>query len=222
MSVPGAVVTRPYSMAEARADILGAQQTHADTIQAFHALVYHQRHTWSCTHYEGVPVLKLPQDLWTYHQWIHALKPSLIVETGTAKGGSALYFARQMEAWDGKVVTFDLERHEGLPHHSAIRYVTGDSSNDELVRWALARYPLDRVMVVLDSLHTAEHVAKELDVFAPYVSVGQLLVVEDTNTTGPAEAVATWLPTHPEFQPEVLCERHLMTFSPCGWLWRVA
>ena len=222
MSIAGAVVTRPYSETEARAEIRAAFDEHGAVIQAFHELVYHQKHTWSTTRYEGIPVLKLPQDLWTYHEWMHLLKPSLLVETGTAKGGSALYFARQMEAWDGKVLTFDLERHEGLPHHPAIRYVTGDSSNEELVRWAMARYPQDRVMVVLDSCHDAEHVAKELDVFAPYVSLGQMLVVEDTNTIGPSTALRAWLPTHPEFQPEILCERWLQTFSPSGWLRRVA
>jgi len=88
------------------------------------------------------------------------------------------------------------------------------------------------VMVVLDSNHHTDHVVDELDAYAPLVSVGQLLVVEDTNISdpafmgkpiaGPGQALAEWLPLHHEFVRETLCERFLLTFSPGGWLMRVA
>jgi len=219
--IAGGVVTYSYSEVEARQDILRAYAEHEATIQAFHELSYHQRHTWGITRFEGINVLKNASDLWTYHEWIHLLKPNLIIETGTAKGGSALYFARQMEAWGGKVLTFDIERHENLPHHEAIRYVKGDTSNDEVVRWAVAKYPNHKVMVVLDSNHETDHVLSELEIFAPLVSVGQLLVIEDTNVEGPRNALRAWLPQHPEFLPEPLCERWLLTSNPGGWLRRV-
>ena len=39
---------------------------------------------------------------------------------------------------------------------------------------------VERVMVVLDSNHTHEHVLAELRAYAPLVTVGQFLVVADT------------------------------------------
>ena len=222
MTVSGAVVSRPYNDAQARADIRQAFAEHLPTIQAFHELVYRQKYTWSTTRFEGVPILKLPQDLWTYHEWIHLLKPTLILETGTAKGGSALYFARQMAAWDGCVWTVDVEAHE-RPESDAIIYWHGSSVDPVAIASAEALAAFSpRVMVVLDSCHETDHVLAELDAYAKLVSRGQLLVVEDTNTPGPAEALKQWLPRHPEFQPEILCERHLLSFSPSGWLRRVA
>ncbi len=44
-----------------------------------------------------MPVIKNPLDLWVYQEIVWDLRPTLIIETGTAYGGSALYFARQLD-----------------------------------------------------------------------------------------------------------------------------
>lgn len=221
---PGAAVTRPYSAEEARADIAAAMAEHAGTLRAYHDLIYHQRHTWGCTRFEGVHVLKTPQDLWSYHEWMQLLKPTLVIETGTAHGGSALYFARQMERYDrtGSVITVDLDDHPDKPEHEQVVYVQGDSLDPAHVDWLRNLSSVRQTMVVLDSAHDTAHVLRELDAYAGMVSVGQLLVVEDTNLQGVADALAQWLPNHPEFEPEMLCERWLVSFFPGGWLRRVA
>jgi Cephalosporin hydroxylase len=38
-------------------------------------------------------VQKCPLDLWIYQELLHELEPDLIVETGTAESGSALFLA---------------------------------------------------------------------------------------------------------------------------------
>jgi cephalosporin hydroxylase len=87
-------------------------------------------------------------------------------------------------------------------------------------------------MVTLDSDHTAAHVLAELEAYAPMVSVGCYLVVEDTSVNGrpllpgygagPGEALDEWLPGHPEFEVDwAIEERHGITTSPGGWLRRV-
>jgi cephalosporin hydroxylase len=96
------------------------------------------------------------------------------------------------------------------------------------VRGALR--PDDRVMVLLDSDHAEAHVRKELDLYAPLVTSGCYLIVEDTNVNGhpvyplhgpgPMEAVQGWLPAHQEFEADRRREKFMLTFNPYGYLRR--
>jgi len=210
-------------------------ETHRETIDAFHRAFYDSRQTWGMTFFEGIPVLKNPLDLWVMQEILWDLQPTLLIETGTAYGGSALYYARQMDrSGVGRVVSIDLEPAEHLPVHERISYVKGYSSVlrevVETVGTAAATHP--RVMVVLDSDHSKRHVLHELDAYAPMVSKGQFLVIEDTNLNGrpvdqdwqggpgPGPAVDEWLPQHPEFERAIMAERYMVTFHT--WLRRIA
>ena len=69
-----------------------------------------------------------PLDLWICQELLHELRPDLIVETGTAFGGSALYFASLLELLDtGRVLTIDLQPQEDRPEHPRIEYLNGSS-----------------------------------------------------------------------------------------------
>jgi cephalosporin hydroxylase len=87
------------------------------------------------------------------------------------------------------------------------------------------------VMVVLDSDHSAAHVLDELRAYAPLVTPGSYLVVEDTNINGhpvfdsfgpgPTEAVTKFLDESSAFVVDRSREKFLLTFNPSGWLRRV-
>lgn len=208
------------------------QARYADTIRDFHRVFYASHQTHGFTFYEGVPILKNPLDLWVYQEILWDLEPTLLVETGTAYGGSALYYARQMDRKGiGDVVSIDVDPALHLPKHPRVHYVRGSSVGDEMVsavRAMAATHP--RVMVSLDSDHSMAHVLAELDAYAPLVTPGQFLVVEDTNINGrpvevdwkggpgPGPAVDAWLPRHPEFERCVMAERYLLNFHT--WLRR--
>src|SRR5438105_2044590 len=72
-------------------------QTKAQIIEDFHKLSYsaafEEGLTWQHTKWLGVPMFKMPQDLLTLTEVIGDVKPHLIIETGTAAGGSALFMA---------------------------------------------------------------------------------------------------------------------------------
>lgn len=231
-AVLGTLRAAAYAEDTCRSDVAATQAIHAQTIQDFSRVYYHARHTWGTTRYQGVPILKAPTDLWTYQEWIHHLTPDVLIETGTAFGGSAAYFADLMAPHRGHVFSVDTEVQPDRPVRPNLAYVQGSSTDPAVVALLIARIEGRRTMVVLDSNHHADHVRAELDVYAPMVSRGQLLVVEDTNLSdpalscepvpGPAHAIAGWLPNHPEFARERLCERYLLTFHPGGWLRRVA
>lgn len=205
-------------------------------VSEFHKWYYgHQEQTWQNTHWLGVPMQKMPLDLHVYQEIIFETKPDVIIECGTFKGGSALYFASIFDLMgSGRVVTIDIELKRGRPIHPRINYLFGSSTSDDIVAEVKTQaqiYTGERVMVVLDSDHRATHVAAELALYAPLVTPGNYLVVEDTNINGrpvypdfgpgPGEAVDAFMETRPPFVRDRKREKFGFTFFPGGWLKRV-
>jgi cephalosporin hydroxylase len=213
-----------------------AQARRRRTIREFHRIFYNEKETtWLNTTWEGTPVAKCPLDLWVYQEIIFETKPDLIIETGTWNGGSALYMARLLDILGKKgsrLLSLDVESKD-YPKHPRVTYLTGDSAAPEMVekvKEAIGKK--DRVMVILDSDHSAAHVRRELDAYAPLVSEGCYLIVEDTNLNGnpvlpdfgpgPKEALDAWLktPAAKKFEMDASREKFLMTKNPGGYLRR--
>jgi cephalosporin hydroxylase len=148
----------------------------------FHRLYYRAPRTWRDTYWLGVPVLKSPLDLWIYQELLYELAPDVIVETGTRHGGSAFFFASVCDLLGrGRVVTIDVEELQGRPAHPRLVYLAGSSADPAV---AAQVEEAGTVRVILDSDHSREHVLAELELWAPRVTLGSYLVVEDTNVNG--------------------------------------
>lgn len=146
--------------------------------------------------WRGIHVLKQPVDLWLQQEIIWNTKPELIVETGSKYGGSANFYADL----GVEVHSVDVAPPKTPVPHFLVTYYRGFSSNPT-VHFKIVEACRDRrVMVVLDSDHSRETVLTELGLYAPLVTPGCYLIVEDTALGGPAEALAEWLPEHPEFR----------------------
>jgi cephalosporin hydroxylase len=203
-------------------------------IDSYH--VWYHKHgetTYNNTRWLGALVQKSPLDLWVFQEILNEVRPDVLVEAGTFKGGSAYYFASLFDLMGrGRILTIDIEDLPGKPQHPRIRFLHGSSTAPEIVnavRAAIA--PGEKVMVVLDSDHRAQHVAQELKLYSGLVSPGGYLIVEDTHFNGhpilpkygpgPMEAVREFLAANPEFQPDRSREKFGMTFNPNGYLKRV-
>jgi cephalosporin hydroxylase len=204
-------------------------------VDAFHRLYFDARAynmTWRNTFYMGHAILKCPLDLWHYQEILHETRPDLIIETGTAFGGSALYLAHLCDLLGaGRVVTVDIESRAGRPQHPRITYVTGSSVSSEVVSSLQgAAREAQRVMVILDSDHSKGHVLAELRALAPLVTPGSYLIVEDTNLNGhpvepdygpgPMEAMDAFLAETPAFAIDQRWEKFFLSFNPRGYLKR--
>jgi Cephalosporin hydroxylase len=108
------------------------------------------------------------------------------VETGTAHGGSALCLATLCEATGhGEVVSVDIGEWPDRPRHPRLTYLTASSTDPAAVERVAQRARGARtVLVVLDSDHRRDHILAELYAYAPLVTPGSYLVVEDTNVNG--------------------------------------
>ena len=197
--------------------------------EAFHRL-YYDTAVWKDTYWLGVRTQKCPLDLWIYQEILHETRPDLILETGTAHGGSALYLASVCDLLGrGEVVTVDIYPIEGRPEHDRITYITGSSTADEVVA-EIERIVTghERVLVILDSDHSRDHVLDELRIYNRFVTPGNYLIVEDTNVNGhpvmpehgpgPMEALDEYLAETDEFEIDAAREKFFMTFNPRGFL----
>jgi cephalosporin hydroxylase len=208
----------------------GLDDDEAAVVRAFHLLYRDGKRLDKQTWWRGHRVIKTPLDLWIYQEIIHDIKPDLLIETGTMYGGSAYFLASIMDLADhGDVLTIDRNHREGRPAHPRITYLTGSSSDPEIVKQAARRAEgKQTVMIVLDSNHKAFHVLDELRAYHPLVTPGSYLVVEDTNINGhpveptfgpgPMEALEEFLAENDDFELDEAREKFLLTFNPRGWL----
>jgi cephalosporin hydroxylase len=138
----------------------------------------------------GRPIIQYPQDIVAIQEILWQVQPDLVVETGIAHGGSLVLSASLLELIGGvgHVVGIDVEiRHHNRvaiaahPLAKRITMIEGSSVDpgvvDKVLRLAAGRR---RVVVILDSNHTHEHVTKELELYSPLVRAGSYLIVLDT------------------------------------------
>lgn len=205
-------------------------------VDEFHKL-YHRSGfsggTWQNTFWLGVPTLKYPLDLWVYQEIIFEVRPDLIIESGTASGGSALFMACMCDLVDkGRVITIDIEDIQPRPQHKRIQYLQGSSTSENVVdRIRSSMADSSTVMVVLDSDHRKEHVLDELQIYSQFVTKGSYLIVEDTCVNGhpiqpkfgpgPMEAVQDFLEGNEDFIVDDSKEKFYLTQNPRGYLKRV-
>lgn len=136
----------------------------------------------------GRPIIQLPQDMLAMQEIIWRIKPDLVIECGIAHGGSILYYASLLELQGhGEVLGIDLdirphnrEAIESHPMFKRVSMIQGSSIDPAVVEQVRALAEGKRVIVVLDSNHTHEHVLAELRAYAPLVSQGSYCVVMDT------------------------------------------
>jgi len=193
----------------------------------------------------GRPIIQFPQDIVALQEIIWKIKPDAVIETGIAHGGSLILSASLLEliGGDGIVVGVDVDIR---PHNRAeieqhplakrIHLVQGSSIVPETVA-AVTRLVAgrQRVLVILDSNHTHEHVLKELQIYSPFVKAGSYLIVFDTLIedmpadlivnrpwgpgNNPKTAVREFLRDNKRFVSDKDIEHKLLiTVAPAGYL----
>ena len=148
---------------------------------------YHYSYLWTSG---GLPIIQTPADIVAQQEVVWRTKPSVIIETGIARGGSLINSAMSLELNGGRgiVIGLDIDIREenrslieNHPFSKRIVMIEGSSTDESIVGEVRSIItPADRVMVCLDSDHTLEHVLAELELLSPLVSVGCYLVVADT------------------------------------------
>lgn len=148
---------------------------------------WNQKHCYTFS-WMGRPVIQLPDDMIRMQEVIWDVKPDVVLETGVAHGGSLIFYAGLLKAiGKGRVIGVDIEIRphnreaiEAHPMFDRIELVEGNAVSKEIVEQVTAMTgPDETVLVILDSDHTYDHVAKELEAYSSLVSVGSYIVATD-------------------------------------------
>jgi len=193
----------------------------------------------------GRPIIQYPQDMVAMQEIIWQVKPDLIIETGIAHGGSLIFYASILElVGDGGQVLgidIDIREHnrveiEKHPMFKRITMIEGSSLDKDIAK-QVHDFAKDKkqILVVLDSMHTHDHVLKELKFYSPLVTKGSYLVVFDTiiedmpedffpdrpwgKGNNPKTAVWEFLKNNKRFEIDKMLENKLLiTVAPAGYL----
>ncbi len=208
------------------------------------------------------PIIQFPQDMYAMQELIWQVKPDLVIETGIAHGGSLVFSAsilamleyaeavenghaldvqnpkRKVLGIDIDIRSHNRELIESNPMASRIEMIEGSSIAPEVIDAVKNKAAAhERVLVLLDSNHTHDHVAAELEAYAELVSLGSYCVVFDTaiedvandfftnrpwgKGNNPKTAVWEFLSKHKEFEIDKKIEGKLLfTVAPDGYLKR--
>jgi len=139
----------------------------------------------------GVPIIRHPDDIVLQQEIVWSLRPTHIIETGVARGGSLVLSSTLMKLYEksGKVLGLDIKIYDHTIENLVSWMINdqikifGCDSASKTAESHVQDFLKDNkqpVLVVLDSNHTENHVLNELNCFAPLLPVGSIIIVADT------------------------------------------
>ncbi len=175
-------------------------------------------HTWGGEY----RLRKFPADAIAIQELLCRCRPQVVLELGTQYGGSTAFIASFAPlAGIEEIISLDIV---ALPRPpvSIAQFITGDDTSAEIVARVKAAVGNRSCSVVVDADHNAAHVDKELEQYAPIVTPGQALIMEDTHVDvlnfrkfrahgGPLRSIQKYMPRHPEFELSQGIEPYLTT-----------
>ena len=212
----------------------------------------------------GRPIIQFPDDIVAVQEIIWQIKPDLIIETGIAHGGSLVLSASMLALLDycdalekGELldpakpkrrvigVDIDIRQHnrdalDSHPMRNRMELIEGSSVDQAIVdQVRLLAKGKEKVLVMLDSNHTHDHVAAELAAYADLVTVGSFCIVFDTVIeymdedafpnrdwsigNNPMSAVQSFLENNKNFEIDKEYDNKLLlSVAPSGYLKRVS
>jgi cephalosporin hydroxylase len=184
----------------------------------------------------GAKALKNPLDSWIYQEILYEVKPDVIIELGSAAGGSTLFFAHLLQIMGkGVVVSIDVDRSRyTIGDHDNIVPITGHSASPEVIERVSEICEGNNAIVFHDADHRKASVLRDLENYARFVQVGSYIIVEDGIVDlfrptdgfeffeeGPLPAVEEFVKRNSDFVIDSTRERYIATYNPKGFLKRI-
>jgi len=139
----------------------------------------------------GVPIIRHPDDVVLQQEIMWAIKPTKVIETGIARGGSVVLSSSLLDlaSKGGAVLGLDIQilphTFEALDPWTSLGKIvlkecdTSTQNAAEIVREFIGN-ELSPVLLILDSNHTHDHVLAELITLTPLLPISSVVMVADT------------------------------------------
>ena len=201
---------------------------------------FEQKYMYNFT-WLGRPIIQTPIDMVGMQELIWSVRPDFVIETGIAHGGSLVLSASLLALLDycdaaaaGAVldpkrparrvlgIDIDIRAHnraalEAHPMAHRIDMIQGSSIDPGIVaRVRAATTGYRKVLVLLDSNHTHEHVLAELEAYAPLASPGSYCVVFDTIVADMPDGVFKDRPWNRADNPKTAVREYLRRLAEEG------
>jgi cephalosporin hydroxylase len=190
------------------------------------------------TFYRGLKTIKCPFDYVLYQMLINEVKPDLIIEIGTAHGGSALYLADLMQnIGHGQIHTIDINEEHFLINSEELKELIDQNPRITRFLGGYENYNLDltnsfdKIMLIDDGSHHYSDVLSVMHKFEKIISEDSYMIIEDGTVNwwgveglfdgGPLRAIQEFLEQNTEFEIDrKWCDffGKNVTFNPNGYL----
>ena len=206
-------------------------------------LKYHYNFKWM-----GLPIIKFPNDIVVMQELIWKIKPDLIIETGVAHGGSLIFLASMMQCYNpnGKVIGIDIKiknkNKNAIKKHilsPRIKLIEGSSISTKVIKLLKEKKKkFNKTLVILDSMHSHDHVLRELQIYSNFINKGSYIIVQDSfveyfpknhfkdrpwnKGNNPMTAIKCFLKENNKFQIDRDIEKKIcITENPSGYIFKV-
>ena len=194
----------------------------------------------------GIPIIQFPNDIVAMQELIWKVRPDVIVETGVAHGGSAIFYASILELiGKGKVIGIDVEIRKynrvAINSHflsKRIHLIEGSSIDVNIFEQVSNMINKDdKVLVAFDSNHSYQHVLSEMELYSKLVSEGSYMVVMDGaqglvwdipngksewKNDNPLKTIEEFMEKYSGWEVDHFYNRFKITSNPKGFLKRVS
>lgn len=189
---------------------------------------------------QSLSIIQLKTDLEiNFKNLFKKFQPRWVVDFGTNAGGSAVYFYGLMREYtDPKELTIDitdepfnqyLNFHKAFKTQEKIQTILNKSTLEtkaEVEKFLANRQPGERALFSFDDLHTYEHTFAELELYAPLLKSGDVILMQDTwnqgligHETSPMLSVFRFLKENPDWSlDEDFCKTMVL---PCNFIYGV-
>lgn len=200
----------------------------------------------SSKNWQGIPIVKLPEDIVVIQEFHFDYKPTAVIEIGVARGGSVA-LAVSMQQLNGitpNVLGIDVKMYEhtkrALEDYKKKGWLklleidsTSPLSIKEIRDFTIGH---QKVFAILDSNHSHEHVYKELEIMNSALPVGSVVLVADGiieylppradrpwgTGNSPATALKQFLRDNPNWKPvDKYSRRSIFSEFRDGWIEKI-
>lgn len=167
--------------------------------------------------YKDLHMTKLPCDMFIYPDIIHRAKPEVVIEIGTGRGGSAIFYSDLLAPFGGKVVTVDVNSPGRemllLFEEKNITFIKGNINHPETIHNILGYCNKKKCLVIDDGSHNENDIYNAFRSLNHLIPVGGFYIIEDGITNAilinklidklylqPNRAITLILQNYPSFE----------------------